>query len=122
MSLKRIVMPIFESSIHMITTKEEAREFIAIHSDAADDYSEWVNFCGFAHEITDKSGVTRHVLCVFDGTLNTTVHECTHMAQKKMKHLNLKQKPEDDEILAYFTAWLVEEMLRLINEDKEKVA
>lgn len=114
MTIKRVVMPIFESSVHLITTKEEARAFLQEHSEAPEDEAEWSNFLGFSQAITDGSGTVRHVLCVFDGTLNTAIHEATHMAQEKMVHLNLKQKPRADEILAYFTAWLTEEMLKAI--------
>ena len=118
MTIRRIVMPIFESSVHMITSKEEAQAFLKQHSDAPDDSREWVNILGFSQEITDANGMVRHVLCVFDGTVNTAIHESVHMAQEKMLHLGLKQKPRADEILACFTAWLSDQMIGLINEQR----
>ena len=118
MTIQRIVMPIFESSIHMITTQDEARAFLEQHSESPDGLPEWVNLLGFSQEITDAKGMVRHVLCVFDGTVNTAIHESVHTAQRKMLHLNLKQKPSEDETLACFTAWISDQMIELINEQR----
>lgn len=114
--IRRVVMPIFESSVYMITTQDEARVFISEHCENPDNEN-WSDFLGFAHEITDSDGKTRHVLAVFDGSVNTAIHEATHMAQTKMKHLGLKLRVVNDETLAYFTAWLAEAMMSLLAEE-----
>ncbi len=72
--MKRVVMPVYETSLHLFTDRDEARIFCSKHSTEEDDFAEWCNYCGFSHEITDKEGVVRHVLAVFDGLRNTAIH------------------------------------------------
>ena len=112
-------MPVYETSIYLFCDREEAHQFQLVNSAEPDDFDQWANYSGFSHEVVDKTGKVAHFLAVFDGSRNTAIHEATHMAQEKMKHLNLPQRRRADETLAYFVAWISEQMLDYMDEQKK---
>ena len=74
------------------------------------------------HVVRDATGKELRMLCVFDGNVNTVVHESTHMAWMILKYVSIKISQSNDEPIAFMTAYLAEEMLKFLDEQKEEAA
>lgn len=115
MSIYPRTVPILSVDYYLVTSKEAATEFIRDTSADVDADLEQINrTVGASLVVMDREGRSHRMLCVFDGTLNTAVHESTHMARIILDWCSIRWTKAHDEPLAYLVAWLADEMMETI--------
>jgi hypothetical protein len=111
--MKRVRVPILDSDVFFSNDEADTRAFVARFSADKSDMDICDRTRGLIYTVIDREGNHRRILCVFDGDLNTVVHESVHMAVRILDNCEIKTSKENHEILAYLTAWLTETMLKL---------
>ena len=107
--MKRLYVPIFGNWVYLFNDEDEAKRFVSKHGGDPEELSDvW----GVSHIFKDKGDEWKRMICVFDGSLSTTVHECLHAAWDTLNNKQVKVSVDNDEMLSYLTAWLVTEFVR----------
>lgn len=116
MAIKCHRIPLLDVDVYFVTTVQEARDFILSHSSDEADLDGVANAVGSCPVIIDADGRNYRMMCVFDGTINTVVHEAVHMAWIVMRYCSIKVGKANEEPMAYTSAWLAETMLEVLKD------
>lgn len=108
MSVKEIEVPLLDVIVYLINSKEDADRLVREVSGGEGSLERCV---GCSHVEEDKDGRKHRMLCVFDGSRNTAVHESVHMARIILEHCSIQWSAKNDEPLAYLAGWLSEQVL-----------
>jgi len=117
MAVKCITIPIYDVHLYLVDDPADARKFVEEHSAEAQDLDSLLQCRGLCHEIVDTKGDVRRMLCVFDreDTASTAIHEAVHAAWMTLRHCGVRVRANtDEEPLAYLTAWIACEVVRLL--------
>lgn len=107
--MKRIPVPLLDNCIFMTDDIEDARAFLKRHGESEDVVGDvW----GVSYVFCDSSDRWWRMLCVFDNSLQTIVHESTHAAWDILESRYIKVTPDNDEVKAFLVGWLVSEFCR----------
>lgn len=118
MSLVTKRIPILGVFITFATTREEARAFAA--SKDPSEKLEGLETChGMVTFVTDAQGLQHRIMMVFANDLNTVVHESVHAAWLTCRYCSIKASSSNEEPMAYLTAWLVEQMMGILDCERE---
>ena len=115
-------VPLFDVSVYFFTDRQESKDFINTKTTKAVGVEEkqMDNCKGCCYWVTDAEGMPHRLMCVFDGGMNTAIHEAVHMAWITLDYCCVKITQRNDEPLAYLSAWLAEQMvMKLFPPDPE---
>lgn len=115
--MKTVIIPVYEQKTHFFTSLEEAKNYVRQVSNGKDDSSGLDHTKGICCTVDEPNGYRHRMMCVFDGDPNTVIHEAVHMAGLTLQHVGVKFGPNNDEPLAYLTAWLAERFLFEMADD-----
>lgn len=81
------------------------------------DIETWENVKGITHNQQDGTVIVG----VFDGSINTLVHELAHVAIYTFDYIGSKICEETEEPFAYFMGFLAEKLVKELNKNSLKV-
>lgn len=106
-------VPLYDVHVYFANSKEDVEHFIREKSSTIDDDLEALERCrGECLEVIGRDGCHHRIMMVFDGDLDTVVHESVHMAVRIMLAVGIGFAKNNEETVANLAGWCATEMLR----------
>jgi hypothetical protein len=111
--MKCALVPLYDVYVYFANQKEDVEDFIRSKSSTIDDDLEALERCrGECLEVIGRDGSHCNIMMVFDGDLDTVVHESVHMASRIMLAVGIGFARNNEETVANLAGWCAVSMLR----------
>lgn len=110
MKAKKINIPIFRGTLTLIKDKNFKKVNKKYNLNISENYG--------AVSFQKNENGFEYFVCFIDTNKSLLMHEAIHICNYVFKNIGVRLDLENDEVQAYFTGWIVDEMIKFLKEIK----